>query len=88
MEAEQIMEMLKVMQEKADAYRKADQKKADADRKANREELQDMMKANQEDFKSGQAKMIAAIKGKMDGRLDSRKDDRLPRSEGGKPRED
>jgi hypothetical protein len=31
---EQIMEMLKTMQEKADADRKANQEKADADRKA------------------------------------------------------
>jgi hypothetical protein len=45
------------------------QEKADADRKADREELQYMMKANREDIKSGQAKMIAAIKGKMDAMI-------------------
>jgi hypothetical protein len=51
---EQVMEMLKTMQEKADANTKAMQ------------ELQNMMKANQEDLKSGQAKMIAAIEKKTD----------------------
>jgi hypothetical protein len=45
------------------------QETVDADRKADREKLQDMMKANREDIKSGQAKMIAAIKGKMDAMI-------------------
>jgi hypothetical protein len=59
MDVQIIMEILKAMQEKADA-----------DRKAYREELPDMMKAYREDIKSGQAKMIAAIKGKTDALID------------------
>jgi hypothetical protein len=39
METEQIMEMLKAMQDKAYAYRKADQEKADADRTTDREKM-------------------------------------------------
>jgi hypothetical protein len=52
---EQIMEMLKGMQEKADADRKADQKKAEADR----EEIKRIMDANMKST-------IGAIEEKMD----------------------
>jgi hypothetical protein len=67
MDVQQIIEMLKTMQEKADANTKAMQEQVDANTKA-MQELQDL--------KSGQAKMIAAIKGKMDAMIANIKIDR------------
>jgi hypothetical protein len=63
MDVQQIIEMLKAMQEKADT-----------DRKAYREQLQDRMKAYREDPKSDQAKMIAAFKEKTDAWIANIKD--------------
>jgi hypothetical protein len=72
MDVQQIMEMLKTMQEKADADRKADQEKADADR-THQEKI---LKAMQEKADAGQAEIIAAIEKKMDALITNIKNDR------------
>jgi hypothetical protein len=80
----QIIEMLKAMQEKADADRKADQVEAEANQakaEADREDLKGMLnvtqerldantKSMQENIKSGQAEMRSAI-GAIEEKMDA-----------------